>query len=149
MASLTESEAVFTARLKALGIESLQLLFNGKGWKTMSTFAFASSWTPGVGDDTAFRQKVLMPLLGSEDHIDVTKIRKLYFECYTLVAAELRSKLDSGAEDSSKVRKLPVAGAQVEVGGREGKISPHELQCRRHGASTLSGRQVPHHEVGR
>ena len=109
MASLTESEAVFTARLKALGIESLQLLFNGKGWKTMSTFAFASSWTPGVGGDTAFRQKVLMPLLGSEDHIDVTKIRKLYFECYTLVAAELRSKLDSGAEDSSKVRKLPVA----------------------------------------
>ena len=76
MASLTESEAVFTARLKALGIESLQLLFNGKGWKTMSTFAFASSWTPGVGGDTAFRQKVLMPLLGSEDHIDVPKIRK-------------------------------------------------------------------------
>lgn len=41
----------------------------------------------GVGDDTAFRQKVLMPLLGSEDHIDVPKIRRLYFECYTLVAA--------------------------------------------------------------
>lgn len=35
MASLTESEAVFTARLKRLGIESLQLLFNGKeGWNT-------------------------------------------------------------------------------------------------------------------
>ena len=109
MASLTESEAVYSARLKALGLENLQLFFNGRGWRTMSTFAFASSWTPGVGDDAAFKEKVMIPLSGSEDHLDVPKIRKLHFECYTLVAAELRSKLDSAPDDSSKVRKLPVA----------------------------------------
>eukprot|EP00438_Fugacium_kawagutii_P031543 Skav209364 [mRNA] locus=scaffold1388:122952:124220:- [translate_table: standard] len=109
MASLIESEAVFAARLKALGLESLLPTFVGKGWKTMSTFAFASSWTPGVGDDSAFKSKVLVPLLGDEDHQDVPKVRKLYYECYTMVAADLRSRIEAGADDGSKVRKLAVA----------------------------------------
>ena len=64
MASLIDSEAVFTARLRALGLDGIQGEFDRIGWKTMSTFAFASSWTPGVGDDTAFRTKVVVPLLG-------------------------------------------------------------------------------------
>ena len=109
MASLVDSEAVFAARLKALGLEGLGAAFAGRGWTTMSTFAFASSWTPGVGDDTAFRNAVLLTTLGDANHIDAPKVRKLYFECYTMVAADLRSKVEAGPEDSSKVRKLPVA----------------------------------------
>lgn len=109
MASLIDSEAVFTARLRALGLDGIQGEFDRRGWKTMSTFAFASSWTPGVGDDTAFRTKVVVPLLGGEDHVDVPKLRKLYFECYTMVAADLKGRLESGPEDSTKLRKLPVA----------------------------------------
>lgn len=109
MASLIDSEAVFTARLRALGLDGIQGEFDRIGWKTMSTFAFASSWTPGVGDDTAFRTKVVVPLLGGEDHVDVPKLRKLYFECYTMVAADLKGRLESGPEDSTKLRKLPVA----------------------------------------
>lgn len=109
MASLIDSEAVFTARLRALGLDGIQGEFDRRGWKTMSTFAFASSWTPGVGDDTAFRTKVVVPLLGGQDHVDVPKLRKLYFECYTMVAADLKGRLESGPEDSTKLRKLPVA----------------------------------------
>lgn len=59
---------------------------------------------------TFLRTKVLVPLLGSEDHADAPKVRKLYYECYTMVAADLRSRIEAGADDASKVRKL--AGAE-------------------------------------
>jgi len=109
MATLIESEAVFQARLKAMGLEGMIGEFTRRGWGKMSTFAFASSWTPGVGDDSSFKNKVLIPLLGTDDHADAPKIRKLYFESYTMVAADLKSKLDVGTEDAAKVKKLPIA----------------------------------------
>ena len=124
MASLIESEAVFTARLKVLELDSLQSEFDRRGWKTMSTFAFASSWTPGVGDDAAFRAKVVVPLLGSDDHVSVPKLRKLYFECYTMVAADLKGRLEASSEDSSKLRKLPVAERKARWETVKGKY-PH------------------------
>ena len=109
MASLIDSEAVFSARLRASDLGGLEPVFAARGWTTMSTFAFASSWVPGVGDDTAFQNAVLNPLLGRADHARAPKVRKLYFECYTMVAADIKSKIDAGPEDSSKVRKLAAA----------------------------------------
>ena len=109
MASLIDSEAVFSARLRASDLGGLEPAFAARGWTTMSTFAFASSWVPGVGDDTAFQNAVLNPLLGRADHARAPKVRKLYFECYTMVAADIKSKIDAGPEDSSKVRKLAAA----------------------------------------
>ena len=108
MASLIESEAVFEARLKTCGLEAHLADFKRRGWVTLSTFAFASSWTPGSGDDKAFKDQVLAPLLGDESHPDVPKIRKLYFEAFTMVAADLRSKLEHGPDvDGQKVKKIP------------------------------------------
>lgn len=107
MASLIESEAVFSSRLRACGLEAYEAAFAAKGWKTLSTFAFASSWAPGSGDDTAFVNQVLRPILGGADHADTPKIRKLYFEAFTMVAADLRSKLEAGPDsDGQKVKKL-------------------------------------------
>ena len=107
MASLIESEAVFSSRLRACGLEAYEAAFAAKGWKTLSTFAFASSWAPGSGDDMAFVNQVLRPILGGADHADTPKIRKLYFEAFTMVAADLRSKLEAGPDsDGQKVKKL-------------------------------------------
>ena len=98
VASLIESEAVFEARLKTCGLEAHLADFKRRGWVTLSTFAFASSWTPGSGEDKAFKDQVLAPLLGDESDPDVPKISKLYFEAFTMVAADLRSKLEHGPE---------------------------------------------------
>ena len=54
MASLIDSEAVFAGHLKACGLEAHEATFRGRGWTALSTFAFASSWTPGSGDDQNF-----------------------------------------------------------------------------------------------
>ena len=51
--------------------------------------------------------QVLRPILGGADHADTPKIRKLYFEAFTMVAADLRSKLEAGPDsDGQKVKKL-------------------------------------------
>ena len=108
MATLTESTAVFEAKLKDLGLEAYKDEMGRRGWTTLSTFAFASSWAPGSGDDAAFITQVVMPILGRADHPDLPKIRKLYHEAYTVVAAELRQRLEGTQEaDGSKTRKLP------------------------------------------
>ncbi|CAL1136231.1 unnamed protein product [Cladocopium goreaui] len=108
MATLTESKAVFEAKLKENGLDGYKLLMSGKGWTTLSTFAFASSWAPGTGDDTAFMEQVVRPILGRNDHQDLPRLRKLYHEAYTIVAAELRTRLEGTQEaDGSKTRKLP------------------------------------------
>eukprot|EP00435_Cladocopium_sp_Y103_P015756 s2708_g3.t2 len=126
MATLTESKAVFDAKLKENGLDGYKLLMSGKGWTTLSTFAFASSWAPGTGDDTAFMEQVqsllnivfavacYQPFLSTSTS-ELTwcrkyhaKLRKLYHEAYTIVAAELRTRLEGTQEaDGSKTRKLP------------------------------------------
>ena len=108
MATITESEAVFEAKVKDVGLEARLADMKTKGWNTLSNFAFSSSWAPGTGDDTAFLDQVAVPILGRRDHPDLPKLRKLYHEAYTMVAAELRAKLKGSQEaDGSKIRKLP------------------------------------------
>lgn len=109
MATLTESQAVFEAKLKDVGLEAYKDEMARRGWVTMSAFAFASSWSPHSGDDQAFIQQVAQPLLGARDHADLPKLRKLYHEAYTIVAAELRSRLEGTqeADNRTKTRKLP------------------------------------------
>jgi hypothetical protein len=110
MAALIESEAVFETRAKAMGLT--QDVINAaklKGWKTLGSFAFACAYTPGVGSDDAFKAEVLTPLLGDEQDPRRTQaagVRRLFFEAYTLVAADLRSKVERGP-DSDTPRKLP------------------------------------------
>ena len=114
MATLTESEAVFESKLKELGLEGKLADMKAKGWRTLATFAFSSSWAPGTGDDTSFLNQVVIPILGRQDHPDLPKLRKLYHEAYTIVAAELRSKLEGTQEaDGSKTRKLPPVERKV------------------------------------
>ena len=106
MASLIESEAVFSGRLKACGLEAYAAEFHRR-WRTLSTFAFSSSWAPGSGDDQSFIDSVVKPLLRDPGHADVPKLRKLYFEAYTMVAADLKAKLDHGPDaEGQKVKKL-------------------------------------------
>ena len=94
--------------MKDIGLDAHKDEMARRGWTTLSTFAFASSWAPGSGDDAAFVTQVVTPILGRADHPDLPKLRKLYHEAYTVVAAELRQRLEGTQEaDGSKTRKLP------------------------------------------
>lgn len=127
MASLIESEAVFSGRLKACGLEAYASEFHRRGWRTLSTFAFSSSWAPGSGDDQSFIDSVVKPVLRDPAHADVPKMRKLYFEAYTMVAADLKSKLDHGPDADGQKEEAGAGGAQSKVAGGEASIPPHDL----------------------
>ena len=106
--SIVDSVAVFKARVTQIGLP--ETVFEGmvnKGWSTFTTFSFSSTYVPGASDDSAFLDKVVVPLLGERDHKDTAKLRRLVYESYTLMAGELRSKADRSGEDQP--RKLPLA----------------------------------------
>ena len=90
MAAGLDSHEVFVARARQLGLDDDDLArMSGRGWDTMGNFAFASSYIPGSGDDRKFVEQVLDPMYG-EDHPKSPILRRLYYEAYTLAAADLR-----------------------------------------------------------
>ena len=103
-----ESEAYFDGRLSAMGVSAPTMVaLKGRNWNTLADFAFASSYTPGQGDDRAFTTGVLVVILGPNfiDHADCAKLRRLYFEAHTLSIADLRRRTER--TDSDQPIKLP------------------------------------------
>ena len=103
--SLVDSSAVFESRARAIGLGD-QVIHDMavKGWGSHGTYAFAVATQPG-GDEQVFLDGVIVPLLGSPDHPDAAKLRRLFFESHTLTSAELRRKVDSTELEAP--RKLP------------------------------------------
>lgn len=103
-----ESEAFFLERARAVGCgDDLVDVLRARGWTTMGRFAFATPQAPGAADDGPFRRDVLASLLGDEPFAadKVAVLRRLFFESYTLVASDMRSRLERNEDDPPK--KLP------------------------------------------
>ena len=104
--SLVDSNAVFESRALAIGLSAATVnALALRGWVTHATFAFFVATNPGAGDDQAFIDGVLVPVLGREQHVDAPKLRRLFFESHTLTAADLRRKVDATEQEAP--RKLP------------------------------------------
>lgn len=96
-----------------------------QGWNTLSTFALPSSWAPGAGDDTAFITHVVTPIMKRADHADLPKLRKLYHEAYTVVAAELRQRLEGAQEaDGDQDEEAAAGGAENPLGSVASQLWP-------------------------
>ena len=74
-----ESKAVFLGRAKYMGLSDVTMAaLERRNWATLGSFAFSSSYIPGSGDDKAFRDLVLTPVLGSADHIEASALRRFF-----------------------------------------------------------------------
>ncbi|CAJ1445914.1 unnamed protein product, partial [Effrenium voratum] len=121
--SLVDSAPVFKARCLSFGLaETVIDSLHDKGWDTHATFAFSCSYIPGSGDDAAFVMKVIEPLLGSADHADGAKLRRLHFESYTLAAAEMKRKVESA--EGQPPAKLPPAEVAERIAVLQAKLDP-------------------------
>ena len=99
-----DSEALFRQRLDELGLADLRDEFAANGWGTLGSFAFACSTPPGTpGAVDAFQTEVVN-LLAIEASA-VPALRRLYFEAWTLSAAELKGRLERREDDPPK--RLP------------------------------------------
>lgn len=98
-----DSQAVFSGRAREIGVPSEVLTkMATERWNTIATFAFASSYTPGMPDDTSFRADVVQKLFAADDHVLVPVLRRLYFECFTIMAAEVKQRVERGGPDEGR-----------------------------------------------
>ena len=93
--SMVDSKAVFTARAKAIGLTDAVLEDMGRrGWDTLGGYAFSCAYTPGSPDDGILVNQVIVPLLGRPDHPGGPALRRLFYESFTMIAADLKHRAE-------------------------------------------------------
>ena len=96
------------------------LEMENRGWSTIATFAFSSGYVPGSKEETLFIDQVLTPLLGGANHASAPLLRRLFFECFTLLSAELKTRIEKGPEEGT--RKLADPERRVRFKQLEGHV---------------------------
>jgi hypothetical protein len=105
-----DSQAVFEERVNALGLREHLEKFRELGWTTYGSLAFATSFVPGQAEDERFLVDIVEAGLGSRTHNHKGALRRLFFESYTLAAADLKRKVEVTTDDAP--RKIPAAERQ-------------------------------------
>ena len=102
-----DSKAFFESRVRSLGLGDILEEFVKLGWSTLSQFAFAANHAPGRADETAFVNDVIIPLLGNEKDPRKAIVRRLFFESYSLMAADMARRAERPGDEARPV-KLPL-----------------------------------------
>ena len=88
MSSFAESEAVFNDRVASAGLDDgILKALNDAGFKTLSKFAFSSSYTPGAVDESPFVKTITDILKGDANLSELASFRRLLHEAFSLVTA--------------------------------------------------------------
>ena len=110
MANL-DSEAVFAERALELGLLQAELdVLKAAGWASYARFAFSCHYSPGQADDQPF-QRMAARVTGvgaaepPEDRLPV--IRRLFWESFTLAAAEMKARVDRREDDAPRKLAAP------------------------------------------
>ena len=99
MSSFAESEAVFKDRVASTGLdETIYKALSDSGFKTLSKFAFSSSYTPGAVDESAFVKTVNQILKRDATLAELASFRRLLHEAFSLVTAEMKQQLERSEE---------------------------------------------------
>ena len=118
--------------LPPAAVESLEL----QGWTSMARFAFACPAAPGTGDDAIFRRDVVQPVLGMAPQPGaLANLRRLFFEAYTLVASDMKTRVERTDEDPP--RKLPRVERQDRLTALQQRLPGSRLSDEREPAPAL------------
>ena len=108
MSSFGDSEAVFKDRVSAVGLDDAILkALADAGFKTLSKFAFSSSYVPGSADDAAFVTTVKTILKRDPNLSELASFRRLLHESFSLVTAEMKQQLERTEEVHSRELTQP------------------------------------------
>ena len=110
-----ESKAYFSARLAKLGLADELETFAELGWTTLAEFGFASNYRPMGLDDAPFINEVIVPLLGDPGHKKKAIVRRLYFEAFSMAAADVNRRATIPDEDD-KPKRLPMVEKRPDGG---------------------------------
>jgi len=136
-----DSAAVFRDRVIELGLGECLTgddgaggdtgTFGRAGWTTYADLAFATSHVPGQPEGEAFNRDIVVAALGREDHPKRSSLRRLFFEAFTLAAADLKRRVEVNADDAP--RKVPAAEREERRARVEARLTGldlrNELDC--------------------
>ena len=95
-----DSTATFAARVKDLGLGSLSERLTELGWTTLGALAFSAGNPGAPSSESAFEERVVVPVVGNIASPQAAILRRLYFESTTLAAADMRRRMDRVDDDS-------------------------------------------------
>ena len=111
MAAGIDVEAVFAARAAQMGVDATVLAaFQAARIRTMGSFAWSSSFQPGQTDEAPFVEMVRRTIGRDADDSELSSLRRLYYECPTLVLSDMRNRVER-TEDSKPAKILPAERA--------------------------------------
>ena len=126
---MLDSEAVFVSRSEEIGLNAAEIAaMKTLNIATFGKFAFSANYSPGQLDETpllVLMAKVCgtVPNPAPEDRAPL--IRRLFFESYTLSAADLRSRLEKREDDQP--RKLAQAERAARYAAQVGRLTGLDL----------------------
>ena len=135
-----ESAAVFQQWMSKLGLEDLYPKFVELGWKNAGEFAFASSYVPGQQGQERFEEEVIQKLLTAENMNKKAAVRRLFFECYTLVVSEMKRRSERTEDEAP--RKMPMPERAERHRQQAGRLSGLKLEGEMEPAHSLVDKAV-------
>ena len=97
-----DSAATFNERVFELGLVDHLAHFQSIGWLTYGDLAHDTRYVPG-GDEDKFDQEIVMKGLGDINHAKRRRLRRLFFEAYTIASGDLKRVLEAGPDDPPRV----------------------------------------------
>jgi hypothetical protein len=132
MAGYVESEAVFRQRAREVGLSTIQLdALCTAGFSTIGRYAYSCSFVPGSPDDKPLLDMVSGALGADPGPGPMALFRRLFFEAFTLVTADLKLRLERS--DDGPVRRLAVperaSRYDIQQLKLQGLVLRGELEC--------------------
>ena len=120
-----DSTATFAARVKDLGLGSLSERLTELGWTTLGALAFSAGNPGAPSSESAFEERVVVPVVGNTASPQAAILRRLYFESTTLAAADMRRRMDRVDDDS--VPPLPTEEREARRKRLQGQLVGLEI----------------------
>ena len=120
--------------------------FEDAGWFTYSDLVFATTFTPNNGEEQRYNEDILVPGLGDLKHADRMKLRRLFFEAYTLVGAQMRRNVEA---PTNTPREVPNPELEARRERTEGRVDGIELEDETDISDALLTRVINMYEINK
>ena len=110
--AMLDSVAVFHSRAKEIGLLDFEYeVLKEKNWHTFGNLAFSCNYQPNSGSNdeefVKFAAAVTGAGLGSPPEKRMPALRRLFFEAFTLAAADMRSRVERRGDEQPRSLALP------------------------------------------
>ena len=142
-----DSVPLFESRCLAAGLTDDHVAkMVALGWSTFGDFAFASAYTPGMADDQAFVDDIVVPVLGDAKSPLKSKLRRILAEAFTIAAADQRRSVERPKE-GEPARMLSKPDRKQKYDRQVAKLGGLELTGQLECANQLIDRCVQMYEA--